>query len=96
MRQFRICLGTQGDAMTSLLELLRGGSCVGEIGGQVALSGPSFVSGIAGILSGRRRVSWSKRGCPRKGAAPQRGAWRRSRPLSRGWTVTAVSDLAIS
>ena len=93
MRLFRICLGTQGDAMTSLLELLRGGSCVG---GQVALSGPSFVSGIAGILSGRRRVSWSKRGCPRKGAAPQRGAWWRSRPLSRGWTATAVPDLAIS
>ena len=55
MRLFRICLETQGDVMTSLL---RGGSCVGEIGGQVALSGPSFVSGITGILSGRCRVLW--------------------------------------
>ena len=37
---------------------------------------------------------WERVG-PSKGAAPQRGASRRSRPLPQGWMVAGAADLAV-
>ena len=94
MRRPCIYGGTQGDGKTSWLELLLDGSRDEELGGQSPLSGPSAKSGISGIQSGRR-LRQQEKAEPPKGAAPRRGAWRRSRPLSQDWTSAEVSVLVV-